>query len=151
MTAYSYSISLRLWHPTIGPEEITAALNIQPGRSWVAWAPRTTASGRPMRGINADNFWTVRLCDDVFETPDLRSALKSQLSRLSIHKQFFNSFVESGGGAEFFIGWVLEQTNSGDVLDHALFTLLADLKIDLSFDIYAGRDDDLDSISSADP
>ncbi len=150
MTAYSYSISLRLWHPTIEPEEITTALAIQPGRSWVAGMPRTTATGRPMRGTNADNFWTARLCNDVFDAQDLGSALKSQLSRLAIHKQFFNSYVESGGKAEFFIGWFLEQTNSGDVLDHALFALLADLKINLHFDIYAGGDDEIEPMSSPD-
>jgi hypothetical protein len=43
----------------------------------------------------------------------------------------------SGGSAELFVGWFLAGGNSGDVLDGRLLERLAEMRIALSFDVYA--------------
>jgi len=61
MAEYNYSVSLRLWHPTILSAEITAALGIEPSRSNDVGAPRTNLKGTRLKGVYDESFWTARL------------------------------------------------------------------------------------------
>jgi len=56
---------------------------------------------------------------------------------LAAHREFLRDFSASGGNAEFFIGWFFPEGNSGDVLDWRLLQPITDMRIALSFDIYA--------------
>ena len=51
------------------------------------------------------------------------------------HASFFAQLRRAGGRAEFFIGWFGDR-NFGDTFPSATLALLAQLQIDLSFDIY---------------
>jgi hypothetical protein len=135
VSKYSYKISLRIFHPTADPAAFTEALGIQPGRSWLVSAPRTTPRGTPLKGLNAKSYWTARLADGASIDAPLADAVHDVLDRLRGRKGFFRDVVKSGGRAELFIGWFLDE-NSGDLFDHQLLARLAALKIDLSFDVY---------------
>jgi hypothetical protein len=52
------------------------------------------------------------------------------------------SFDQLARLGEFFIGWLFDEGNSGDVFDHRLLARLADMNIDLSFDVYADEPSD---------
>jgi hypothetical protein len=54
---------------------------------------------------------------------------------LAPHCHFLHGFRSQGGTIELFVGWFLDGP-SGDVFDCDLLARLADLKIDLSLDIY---------------
>jgi hypothetical protein len=59
MQRYSYSIDLRIWHPTINPEEITHELGIRPNRCFEAGKPRTTPKGNLLEGVNRESYWSA--------------------------------------------------------------------------------------------
>ena len=140
MAEYNYSVSLRLWHPTILSAEITAALGIEPSRSMDVGAPRATPKGAPLEGVYDESFWTARLSDGKSINRSLSLAIGEALDDLASRQDFFREFVGDGGRAEFFIGWFFDD-NSGDVFDHELLARLADFKIDLSFDVYPSTPD----------
>jgi len=56
---YSYNLSLRIWHPSINPDDITRELGIQPNRSWKAGRKRTTPKGTPLEGFYQESYWTA--------------------------------------------------------------------------------------------
>ena len=57
------------------------------------------------------------------------------LDQLAPHRPFFHRIRSQGGTVEFFVGWFFDG-NSGDVFDCDLLARMADLKIDLSLDVY---------------
>jgi hypothetical protein len=145
---YTYSISLRLVHPSEDPAVFTQALGLQPFNSWIAGSPRITRTGTPLKGIREKSFWTVRLVDGASVNRPLSRALDEVLDDLADREGFFRGLARSGGRAELFIGWFFGG-NTGDVFDHELLARLAEFKIDLSFDVYPDFDDDPDPADPA--
>ena len=135
MNPYRYKISLRIRHPAMDPAEITRAMRLDPWRSWRAGDPRTTPKGRALEGLNRDTYWTARLIEDRWPGKDLASALDECLNRLAPHRDFFHRVRSQGGSVEFFVGWFFDG-QSGGLLDSDLLARMADLKINLSLDVY---------------
>ena len=134
-THYHFSISLRFFHPHIAPEEITAALGLQPQRSWKAGEPRTTPKGTPLTGFNRQTCWGADVSSGRWPT-HINEAIHDVLKSLARHRSFLHRFRAEGGRVELFIGWFFEN-QSGDVLTHQCLALAGDLQIDLSFDVYS--------------
>jgi hypothetical protein len=65
----------------------------------------------------------------------LADLLGRVLDQLAPHRSFFHGIRSQGGTIEFFVGWFFDG-QSGDVLDCDLLARMADLKIDLSLDVY---------------
>ncbi len=65
----------------------------------------------------------------------LADCLRASLSKLERKASFLRKFSATGGHLEFFIGWFVN-SNCGEVLDFDLLRRLADLRIELSFDVY---------------
>ena len=141
MTDYRYSISLRLRHPSWDPTEATAILGMTPSRSWRAGEARTTPKGRPLTGFRDASYWTAPLTDGDSKQLHLCAAIADAARSLAPHTAFLVEFAESGGKSEFFIGWFFDEGNSGDVLDWRLLESLAQLRVDLSFDVYSTDSD----------
>jgi hypothetical protein len=59
MQQYSYSIAVRIWHPSIKPEEITRAFNIQPKYFSEAGQPRKTPKGKLLEGVYRESYWSA--------------------------------------------------------------------------------------------
>ena len=135
MGDYTYKVSLRLRHPTTASAEFTAELGVQPSRSWEAGAPRTTPKGTPLSGVNKETYWIANYVEGASANADLAAAVGGVLDKLAKHQAFFDALSASGGRAEFFIGWFFDG-NSGDVFSWKLLGRLAQLKIDLSLDVY---------------
>jgi hypothetical protein len=57
------------------------------------------------------------------------------LDQLAPHRPFFQRIRSQGGTIEFFVGWFFDG-DSGDVFDCDLLARMADLKIDLSLNVY---------------
>jgi hypothetical protein len=133
-THYHFTISLRVRHPAINPEQISEVLAINPKRSWKAGEPRQSPKGAPLAGFNRDTFWTAEIAAGRWPL-NVNEAIHETLKRLVRHRSFLHHLREEGGGAELFIGWFFEN-QSGDVLTHQCLALAGDLQIDLSFDVY---------------
>ncbi|MDD3446509.1 MAG: DUF4279 domain-containing protein [Zavarzinia sp.] len=133
-THYHFCISLRLWHPSIAPEEITRAIGIEPRHSWNVGEARRTPKGTMLAGSNRETYW----CADVGAGRwplEISAAIHDVLERLVRHRPFFHRIRAEDGRAELFIGWFFEN-QTGDTLTYPCLALAGDLQIDLSFDIY---------------
>ncbi len=136
MAEYSYSIRLRVTHPTMDLDAVTDALGRSPEVIWKLGEPRRTPKGTPLPGIYKTGFWTARLLDGASTRQDLGSALETALDLVAAGSSLFSEIAATGGSAEFFIGWFFDEGSSGDVLDHRLLAKLARMSINLSFDVY---------------
>jgi hypothetical protein len=137
VAGYRYAISLRFRHPSADLSGIGDKLGITPTRSWKAGDPRTTPKGTPLDGVFRDSYWTSMPIEGASsEATDLSEALGQILTQLSERRAFFADFADSGGRAELLVGWFFDEGNSGDVLPHELLARLAELRIDLSLDVY---------------
>jgi len=136
MAAYRYRISLRLWHPSMDPMDMSAALDIQPHNCWRAGEPRVTHKGVPLEGTNAESFWTGPAEKGSWPPTTLACGIEAALEQFSGRRQFLQQIRSEGGRGEFFIGWFFDGPG-GDLLPAALMAKAADLGIDLSFDVYA--------------
>jgi hypothetical protein len=132
---YGYAISLRVTHPSLDPSEITSALQLTPSRTWRAGEPRTTPKGAPLKGVNSKTFWTRRFVEGEFRDKKLPAAVVEIVDQLLPHRAFFQRIRSEGGTVEFFVGWFFNR-QSGGTFDCDLMARMADLKIDLSFDVY---------------
>lgn len=50
MYPFKYTVSLRIEHPNLAPEEISANLSLKPKISWMAGTQRKTAKGMLLEG-----------------------------------------------------------------------------------------------------
>jgi Domain of unknown function (DUF4279) len=132
---YGYTISLRVRHPSLDPSEITSALQLTPSRTWRVGEQRTTAKGAPLQGVYSKTFWTRTFVEGEFRDKKLPAAIGEIVDQLVPHRSFFQRIRSEGGTAEFFVGWFFNR-QSGDTFDCDLMARMADLKIDLSFDVY---------------
>lgn len=135
MSNYRYSFSLRPRHPSIAPQGMTDALDLQPSRSWRAGEPRSTPQGTPLSGVNSHIYWTTNLGKGGWPPTSLPTAIGVALDVLFNRRAFLHQVRAEDGQAEFFIGWFFE-SQSGDTLPYNLLARAADLGIDLSFDVY---------------
>jgi hypothetical protein len=140
MAPYRYKISLRINHPSIDPAEITAELGEEPWHWQKAGTHRRTPKGRLLTGICPTTFWVGFQSKGQSKDRDLPSGIEALLSRLRPHRRFLHRLRDEGGEVEFFVGWFAGE-QGGDILPYELTGQLADLKVDLSLDLYLGEDD----------
>lgn len=138
---YSYSVSLRVFHPSIDPGALTKSLQLKPSNAWKAGEPRRTPTGKALKGINRGSFWTTRLVQKRFATTPARSlevALAAEVRRLQKHRALFRRIQRSGGHTELFVG-IFGQNgfNFGGELDTELLGGLTKLGLSLGLDIYS--------------
>ena len=59
MQRYSYNLAIRIWHPSISPDDITRELGLQPNRSCEAGQKRSTPKGTPLEGTHRESYWNA--------------------------------------------------------------------------------------------
>ena len=99
MQRYSYTIALRIWHPSIKPEKITEEFGIVPDHSSEAGRPRKTPKGTPLEGVYRESYWHA----DPFHrgeyssTDDLvEDALEELLQVIEPHRSFIQQLRAEG-------------------------------------------------------
>lgn len=137
MNPFRYSISLRLRHPSMDPEKISTALGETPRFSWKAGERRRTPTGQSLEGLNDTTYWCSQSIDG--KGFDLASTIGLNLESLESHRSFLTGFCSTGGEVEYFIGWYTDGRNTGETFNSDLLKRLADLGIDLAFDVYGAE------------
>jgi len=135
---YSYSISLRAWHPSIDPGIITSAFGIRPVRALRAGDARSTPKGAPLEGHYKETYWYTDVVpheEGASEVCGLEDRLASLAESLSKHSEFISTLRAGGGRAELFIG-LYGDRNFGFVIEPGVTQALAAIGLALSFDIY---------------
>lgn len=133
---YRYSISLRIRHPNADLSSAGKVFDLAPSNAWTAGERRQTPAGTLLEGIRSDSFWTARLLDGQSTSRPLPTALSELVERLRQGAIYLETLAASGGRSELFVGWFFDEGNSGDVLSFELLGRLAELKLDVSFDVY---------------
>lgn len=140
MHPYTFSISLRAWHPSIDPEIITRAFGMVPARTWRVGDARSTPKGTPLEGHYKETYWYTNLVTNeegnstICKLEDKLAILGRDLSRYS---KFISELRAGGGHAELFIG-LYGNRNFGFELPPQTIGALASIGLSLSFDIYPG-------------
>lgn len=106
MSEYEFTVSLRIRHPTIDPETISATLGVQPQHTWRAGEPRCDPTGAELGGPHHDSYWMGRLMDE----PQLSSnsvsverVILKTLSQLRRAQSFLEQLNAEGGVAELLV------------------------------------------------
>jgi hypothetical protein len=123
-------------HPTMTPDEITAALGLQPRTTHQVGHPRKTPKGTPLEGRYADTRWrhSVRY--------ELRGQwfgdkITTLVECLMPHKTFFHHLRATGGTAEIFVQF-LGDGYFGDNVPLETLARMVELQLDFgieSFDV----------------
>lgn len=134
---YHFRVSLRIRHPCTDPKYFTDVLGMKPNRAWKAGERRQTPMGEPLQGKYPTTYWyaVVLAGRHRYPDPDLSTGIRQVLDQLVMYRGFFHALRFEGGSAELFIGWFFER-QSGEVFTYETLAKAADLKIDLSFDVY---------------
>lgn len=136
-SASSANISLRIRHPSMDPQAITATLGITPEHSWAQGEPRLSESGAHIGGTRRDTYWSAELPDSSepqrLEPPvsglfqsDPAALLTLQIMRLKSHRDFFKRIAAEGGQASLVLE-IATQESASLRLEPVLVRLLADL------------------------
>lgn len=138
MSAYEFTVSLRIRHPTIDPAKITTTLGIQPQHTWRAGEPRCDAAGAELGGAHHDSYWMGRL----MEEPQLSSNCVSMegvilktLTQLRVAQSFLEQLNAEGAVAELLVSLYARNDFRLELPPDSL-TLLGRMHLGLAVDIH---------------
>ena len=106
MSEYEFTVSLRIRHPTIDPETISATLGVQPQHTWRAGEPRCDSTGAELGGAHHDSYWMGRLMDEPQLSSDsvsVERVILKTLSQLRRAQSFLEQLNAEGGVAELLV------------------------------------------------
>lgn len=135
MNEYSFVISLRVFGGGIDHRDLIEKIGIPARWSHRAGEPRIDPKGNFLDGTYAVDYCSIDLPD--LEESSLSAALQKYCDFLRDHKQLFDTIKNNAGKSELFVGW-FGDSNFGESFSSDLLRRLAELNLDLSFDIYAG-------------
>ncbi|MEQ1796254.1 MAG: DUF4279 domain-containing protein [Nitrospira sp.] len=99
MQRYSYTVDVRIWHPSIKPEEITHVLGMTPSHCSKAGQQRQTPKGTLLEGVYRESYWNADPFDrgEYSSADDLvEDALTEVLEALEPHKIFIQKLRSEG-------------------------------------------------------
>ena len=128
---YDAVVSLRISTQSIEPEAVTVALGLEPETSWHRGdTTRRLGNGRLVpRRAAANHYWVKSLAKFTSPPDDLPLELGKLLDQLESARDFFDAIRSEGGRAEFFIGYFMRKSNTGDTFEPSLLARLAELGI----------------------
>ncbi|HEX6998645.1 MAG TPA: hypothetical protein VF322_10900 [Gammaproteobacteria bacterium] len=103
---YDFAVSLRIRHPAVDPDELTAALGLTPQYAWRAGAERRALGDGSATGTYRETLWIAPLNPEpVFdEMPvPLEGVLLLGANRLHRNKQLWSRLVAEGASAELLV------------------------------------------------
>ncbi|HVY91033.1 MAG TPA: DUF4279 domain-containing protein [Hyphomonadaceae bacterium] len=126
-----YAVGLQFWHPQRSPDEVTAALGLDPVRCWNKGAARSRPDGLPLSGRHEDNYWRIEFRVEGDGDIALRDAIGAELDKLGSAKAFLNAYTTERGRILMTIYWRLKESVGDDSLPHSFLARLADFRLDL--------------------
>jgi hypothetical protein len=133
-SAFSYSVSLRVRHPTLDLNVLTDKLRLEPAHSWTAGEPRRSQTGAPLGGNHRDSYWSAPLpaqMDGPNSMP-LELFFSQQVLQLGRHRDFLSK-LQGGGGEVSLLVEISAIANASLTFSSATARKLADLNIEVEF------------------
>jgi Domain of unknown function (DUF4279) len=133
-STFSYSISLRVRHPSLDPALLTETLHLEPLHSWRAGEPRRSVTGAALGGEHRESYWSAPLPGQAVGAASfpLEMFLAQQLVQLNRHREFLGRLQSENAQ----ISLVIEFTpleNPVLTLSPSVSRKLADLNIEVEF------------------
>ncbi len=134
VSAFSYSVSLRVRHPTMDPSIITEELRLEPVHSWKAGEPRRSQGGSSLGGIHRDSYWSAGLPAQITgpNSLPLEVFFSQQVLQLNRHREFLCKLQKDGGAISLLVE-LAPVGNASLTLSSATSRKLADLNIEVEF------------------
>ena len=130
-----YCIIFRIRHPDLDPTEITTALGWEPEHSWKAGDQAVTPKGTRLPSRRSDGLWS---CSFEFRgRSNIAQNLDRLLNQLLEHKELFDHLNKMQARSAFYLQ-MAGQTNNGDRISCAILRKLADLQVELEFEVFPG-------------
>ncbi len=105
METFEFQISLKIWHPSIDPGDISVAVGIAPKIMHKAGMPKKLPNGSPWKGSYAKSYWCADLVE--FCETSSPSTIEEKLNRiigcLAPKKDFFSKITHQGGQVQLWI------------------------------------------------
>jgi hypothetical protein len=145
MTHQDFSLTLRIRHPQIDPSSISRELGIEPQHCWRAGEPRRGETGET-GGTYRETYWVGllplsllgprldRAGSHATKAAEPAALLYIMLMKMKLAAGFWRTFAEQGGTIDCIL-----QVHQGErfhfEMSHALFMLLAELRVTLSMEV----------------
>jgi hypothetical protein len=130
-----FSISLSISAEDLDPDEITRLLGIQPTKAWRKGVPQPGRAGRQGR-VPTFGAWSTSLSRDQTTEWDVEAAISMVLDRILVSEEVWKQVV-TNAKARIFVGLTLDTYNRGFGFAPSMLKRMAELGIQLDFDIYA--------------
>lgn len=129
-----FDVELFIVHPTMRPEEISAALSLEAKFFHCVGEPRRTPKGTPVPGVNPDTRWRHTLRHDA-QGQHFADAVVAFVRSLEPHAPFLSRIRSTGGRAQVILQF-LGDGYLGDKIPRATLASLVDLDLDLGIEVY---------------
>jgi hypothetical protein len=133
-SAFSYSVSLRVRHPTMDLKVMTDHLHMEPAHSWTAGDPRRSQTGAALGGQHRDSYWSAPLPAQMTgpNTMPLELFFSQQVIQLSRHREFLCKLQKDGAEASLLVE-LSPVANASLTFSAATARKLADMNIEVEF------------------
>ncbi|QEN90937.1 DUF4279 domain-containing protein [Labrys sp. KNU-23] len=129
-----FDVQLFIVHPSIEPDEITAAIGLEPTRQHPAGKPRVTPKGTSLPGVYPDTRWRYSERHHV-EEQWFASSVEELVDRLLPHKSFLLGLRESGGETCVIVQF-LGDGYFGDEVPLRTLAKLVELGLDFGIEVF---------------
>jgi hypothetical protein len=129
-----FSVGLAIYGEDLDPDEVTRLLGIAPDRAFRRGM--LNEAGRPRRF----GMWSISMRGDSTTEPDVCVAIEMLLDRIRVAPDLWRVAVTDAQTMRVSAGLKLDAFNRGLDMRPDLLRRLADLRLELSLDIYAADD-----------
>lgn len=133
MTIDTFSVSLRIWHPTTAAETLTKMLDLKSSVVNSVGSARATPRGNLLGGVYKDTYCSFRMIEKA--PGSFTDALATLFVQLKTNEQNFSKILTEGGRSEIYVG-VFAESSTGFTVSMDHMRTLADLSLDLSVEVY---------------
>jgi hypothetical protein len=133
MSAPTFSMSLRVWHPKRSADEILRVVRLPIRFHHTVGDPRKTPKGTPLEGIYKETYCCFELEKKTREYPERRITHWCQV--IEAHSEFLADLVQTGGKAEFYVSVFLDG-DRGFELDNELLTRMCAFRLGIAVEMY---------------
>jgi hypothetical protein len=130
---YRFVLRFEVRHPSMRPERITEALELEPHRAWAVGVPRRNPRGDPLPGVYIETSWGYLTWHkgrrNFFDT------MAELLDSLADKRPFLDELISSGGGVSMII-YLPGDVNIGDELEASVMKRLAELNISVGVEVF---------------
>ena len=138
MQNFSFVVALRIWHPSIDPELISATLGLVPRHQSRVGEPRVTAKGHPLGGVYAESHWSTDPFDHgeyLSHEDQVEDVLFDVLKLLAPKREFLRLLGEQGARMHLQVS-THSNRNYALVFPPKLLLQCSDLGLSLVHDAY---------------